>query len=338
MNNDVHSADPLTSGMIPFNPAERDLGVLVGFDGSDQALRALHYAARAAQRRSTRLTVVTAFTLPVGFYSDAIGVPDASPEQPKRQAAEQTLDAARDYLAGYRGEASYRTEHGDAAGVLVTLSASAELVVVGARGRGGFIGRVLGSVASALPAHAKAPTVVVPRHYLLPEAAGPERFAAVPSGQPVAVGVDGSPESRIATLRAAEAAHHRGAPLRMILSLPPLDSALSWYPELAPRGAEVSPSRRQELARILEAEAAWVSGHFPDLEIICSVELGEAVTVLTSVTRTAQLTVVGTRGRGGVASALLGSVSRNVLHNAEGPVMVVPHLEDQRAEDRPAAW
>ncbi|WP_150461020.1 universal stress protein [Nesterenkonia ebinurensis] len=337
MNNGVHTPAP-TGNTIPFDPAERDLGVVVGFDGSEQATRALHYAARAAQRRGTKLTVVTAFTLPVGLYANTVGVPDISQEDVKRQMAEKTLDSARDYLSGYPGEVTYRAEHGDASGVLVDLSASAELVVVGARGRGGFIGRVLGSVATALPAHAKAPTVVVPRHYPLPEAEGPERFAPAVSDQPVTVGTDGSPDSRIAVLQAAQAAQDRQAPLRMIVSLPPLDGALMWYPELAPRGAEVSEVRQRELSGTLEAEAEWVSRHFPDLEIIRSVELGEAITVLTSASREAQLTVVGTRGRGGVASALLGSVSRSVLYNAEGPVMVVPHLEDSRLQDAPAAW
>src|SRR5699024_776225 len=46
---------------------------------------------------------------------------------------------------------------GDASGVMVEHSKNADLAVVGARGRGGFAGRLLGSVALAMPAHSHCP-------------------------------------------------------------------------------------------------------------------------------------------------------------------------------------
>lgn len=61
---------------------------------------------------------------------------------------------------------------------------------------------------------------------------------------------------------------------------------------------------------------------------------GSAVDVLVEETRSAQLTVLGTRGRGGFAGMLLGSTSQGVLHHAEGPLMVVPEKTDERIEDR----
>ncbi|GFZ88462.1 universal stress protein [Nesterenkonia alkaliphila] len=338
MTKDVRTQVPAPQGSIPYSSENRALGVLVGFDGSQHATLALHYAARAAQRLDAPLTVVSAYTVPVGVYSTLASLPDMDEARIKKQMTEGTLDGAREYLKDYPGQVSYRAEGGDAAGVLVELSEQARLVVVGARGRGGFLGRLLGSVASALPAHAKAPTVVVPRHYRLPEAEGPERFAPTVSEQPVAVGIDGSEESRIAALQAAQAATDRGVALRLIVALPPIDGALLWYPELAPRGAEVGEIRKRELSRTLSAEAEWISRHFPELTIEETVEVGEPTGLLTAASRTSQLTVVGTRGRGGVASALLGSVSRNVLYNAEGPVMVVPKLEDPRLEDQPVGW
>lgn len=338
MTNDVRTQVPAPQGAIPYSAANRALGVLVGFDGSKHAKLALHYAARAAQRLEAPLTVVSAYTVPVGVYSTLASLPDMDEARIKKQMTEGTLDEARDYLNGYPGEVTYRAEGGDAAGVLVELSDEAQLVVVGARGRGGFLGRLLGSVSSALPAHAKCPTVVVPRHYTVPEADGPERFAPLESDAPVVAGIDGSHPSRVAALFAARAATLRGTGLRLLVALPPVDRSLMWYPDLVIGDGDLVKRRTAELQKDLDEEVAWVKSHYPDLEVVGDIELGEASAVLTAATRTAQLTVVGTRGHGSVASALLGSVSRSALYNAEGPVLIVPDIEDPRLDDQPDTW
>ena len=63
-------------------PADRPLGVLVGFDDSDHSVLALHYAARAAQRMDVPLTVVTAYTVPTMAYADAALIPASPPRWP----------------------------------------------------------------------------------------------------------------------------------------------------------------------------------------------------------------------------------------------------------------
>lgn len=333
MTNDVHAP----AGAIPFSLADRKLGVVVGFDGSEHGTLALHYAAKAAQRRGAVLTVVNAFTIAPAVYTTLAALPDIPEEQVKQQAAREVLDHAREYLKDYPGEVSYRVEEGDAAGVLVLLCKDAQLLVVGARGRGGFLGLLLGSVASALPAHARCPTVIVPRNYQDAILEGSERFAPSHSTAPVVVGIDGSEHSRVAVLQAAEAAASRGVGLHLVMALPPLEGELLWYPELAPRVAEAMEDRKAELQQSLEAECQWVRGYYPDLEVSALVQPGDPSTVMRQQTASAQLTVVGTRGRGGLASVLLGSVSRDVLLRAEGPVMVVPDLKDDRLQNQPAA-
>lgn len=321
---------------IDFDPSARLAGVLVGFDGSTQSMLALHYAAVAARHSSRALTVVTAFGATAQIETARSSTTDRSGSDHALEAAKIVLNDARRYLRSHPGPVAYRAERGDPSGVLTNLSAEAELVVVGARGRGGFLGRIMGSVSSALPAHAHCPTIVVPRHYQIaaPEAQG--RSASPGSGpHPVLVGVDGSQHSRIAALHAAQFAQDQHAPLHLLLVLPSLEGWLDWYPELDAPDPGFIDRRRVQLEDFLHTEATWVRKHYPGLSVTCSVRPGDPAAQLSRSTREALLTVVGTRGRAGFSGALLGSVSRSVLLQATGPVMVVPELHDARLRDQP---
>lgn len=313
-------------------------GIVVGVDGSDQSLCALVWAAQEAERRRTPLYVVTAYTVPVFAASSMDAGYATVDDSVVREGAQAVLDQAISKIAGHNIEIVPRVETGDASGVLLELSEEAELMVVGSRGRGGFVGRLLGSVSAALPAHSKCPTVVVPL-YCAPrlDEAGVE--APKPKGEPcpraeevekvVVVGVDGSEQARMASLVAAEQAEARGLPLRVVCSLPPFTGSLAWMPTPVDRDALHS-----EIMVQLNAGKAWLQSHFPRLDI--SVELldGTPVEVLIESSRTAELVVLGTRGRGGFAGMLLGSTSQGVLHHAKGPVLVVPDREDARLVDR----
>lgn len=304
-------------------PSVSPLGVLVGFDGSDQSTRALLYAARAAQRLGRVLTVVTAYTVPTLAYADAALIPSVPAEVARLAAAQDQLEEAREHLRGYPGRVDLRAEHGDAAGVLVKLSAQAQVAVVGARGRGGFFGRLLGSVSSALPAHAHCPTVVIPRQYQIGTAEGAARFAPVDEDTPVVAGIDRSAHSIPTSRIAADAARTRNAPLHLLMVMPLLDdwggASMAWLPD-----PDLLERHRAELATLLEADADQLRSEFPNLTITSEVTLAEPVSTLLERTATSQLTVLGTRGRGRLSSTLLGSVSQAVLQRAQGPVMVVP--------------
>lgn len=326
----------ITRTPSPLTPAERPLGVVVGFDASEQGFLALHYAARAAQRRKTQLTVANVYRLPGHFYATLAALPSEEEIDLLRQDSEGILDQAREYLDGYPGQVVYRSVEGDAAGALVQLSASAQLLVVGGRGRGGFMGRLLGSVAAAVPSHALSPTVIVPGSYD-PQAGTDQdsgRFSPAEDDKPVIVGLDGSSVSRGAALQAAEAAADRGTTLRAIIALMPLDDIRDWYPDIRFDYSRVE-HRKQELQKHAETEAEWLRSHVPNAEIVAGVEVGTPDEVLARASGEAQLTVLGTRGRGGFRSALLGSTSRSVLTSASGPVMVVPELPDPRLKDQP---
>lgn len=314
--------------------ASRPLGVLVGYDGSDQAIKALVYAARAARRADCPLTVATAFTVPASAQPNLGSLAAATSETQQREAiAKALLQEALGHLEDFDGQVLTRLEVGDAAGAMVRLSSQARLAVVGARGRGGFVGRLLGSVSSALPAHAHCPTVVVPRDYDIGE--GEARFAPVESEAPVVVGVDRSERSEIALQIAALAAAARQTTLHMLVVMPPPENWGGWYASLIP-GTDVIEQERKELEKEVAADAAAVSAQHDGLPVTSEVLVSDAASELIARSGRAQLTVVGTRGHGRMASALLGSVSRTLLMHAEGPVLVVPDLDPVRNAVNPS--
>jgi nucleotide-binding universal stress UspA family protein len=321
------SADDSPSPLL-FDPETRPAGVLVGFDGSDQAIQALHYGATMALGFGCRLTVVAAFTVPPLVYPNLASMPAVPEDEARAAASRQVAAGALPHLEGYPGEVSLQSVEGDAAGVLVELSGQARLAVVGSRGRGGFLGRLLGSVSEALPAHAHCPTVVVPAGYEVPESTGRERFTETPASGPVVVGLDGSGSEEVTTI-AMRTAVAAGVPLHLLQVLPPLD-AWSVSAQAMVVDQQFLDRQREELAGVLEAEARALQERVPGSTVSGSVEIGDPVTLLVERSRTARLTVVGTRGRGRLLSALLGSVSRGLLERAEGPVMVVPDLDVSR--------
>jgi nucleotide-binding universal stress UspA family protein len=146
--------------------------IVVGVDGSAGSLEALRFALREAAVRRASVTALHAFLLPLseapGPFALAVPV-EPSPSLAEVQhslerAAGRLLDEA---LAGVCGEASgieveRRVVEADPATALLDASEGADLLVVGARGHGGFAGLLLGSVADHLVRHASCPVVVVP--------------------------------------------------------------------------------------------------------------------------------------------------------------------------------
>ena len=203
-------------------------------------------------------------------------------------------------------------ETGDPAGVLVDLSSEAVLSVVGTRGGGGFADRLLGTVSSALPAHAHCPTVVVPRHTEGAEYTPVKR---------IVVGVDGSDSARKALKCAVVEAEAWGAELTAVAAVPMASGAgaLAWLPAAVDRD-QVLADVRSGLDR---AVAEAVEGH-PGVTVRRHALDGNAAQLMSEFSTAVDLVVVGSRGRGGFSGLLLGSTSQGVLSHAACPVMVVP--------------
>jgi nucleotide-binding universal stress UspA family protein len=140
-------------------------GITVGVDGSANAQPALEWAMREAAAHSTALTVLTVHAVASNYWT---GHPMVLPEddaalQVTRQAAEEVVAKVAGQLGGAQpAQVSVRAVNGLAAQELVKASRDSDLVVVGARGGGGFSRLALGSVSNQVVQHAQCPVVVVP--------------------------------------------------------------------------------------------------------------------------------------------------------------------------------
>ena len=135
----------------------------------------------------------------------------------------------------------------------------------------------------------------------------------------IVVGVDGSPTGQAALAWAKGEAKLRGCSL---------DVVHAWeYPYQGPRTTVTEPRELMELDAAKELQAAFRG---LDLEADDGLEVhhelleGNAAKVLINASNDADLVVVGSRGRGGFTSLLLGSTSHAVVQHAHCPVTVVP--------------
>ena len=291
--------------------------VVVGFDESEGANQAVRWAAVEALRRNLTLRIVTA------FGPDYIFTTDEECRTYMDKVADQAVSEAKAAAPGVSVE---HQGHRDLAGpALREESESADLLVVGSRGRGGFAGLLLGSVGRQCVHRAACPVVVVRPSEPGDTAAKtgepavreiPHRERQESEGPRIVVGVDGSLSSNAGLLWAAEEAESTGATLELLHSWEWLTGA----------GWAIIPSDfdPQHGASILLDEGARTArcGH-PNLTISAVVVQGQAADRLVEASNGAELLVVGCRGHGGLSGLLLGSVSEYCATHAHCPVLVM---------------
>ena len=136
----------------------------------------------------------------------------------------------------------------------------------------------------------------------------------------IVVGVDGSPASDAALAWALAQARRTGDDVQILHA---------WqYPEIGD-WLELNPFELQhdelqaEEAEVLR-EALERAGPHDDVTVDPVLGVGRAASLLLAAAHDADLLVVGSRGRGGFAGLLLGSVSQHCVQHAPCPVVVVP--------------
>ena len=169
---------------------------------------------------------------------------------------------------------------------------------------------MIGSVAAGLTHRAHVPVVVVPSGRTSSDFEAMKR---------IVVGVDGSPESLTALEWAYSEASASGAKLTVVHA---------WeYPYDVSRSSVREIRKPMEHAAIEELRTSLetLGARLTDGSVVIRPKLceGAPAAALMGEAQGADLIVVGSRGRGGLRSLLLGSVSRELLHRAPCPVAVI---------------
>lgn len=284
-------------------------GIVVGVDGSESAGRALAWAAGEAKLHDWPLTAVLAWGLLDQHRSDPGA--DFDPHYSDSDALD-ALDAYVNAAVGPTAETVERHVACDLpARALLQASAGASLLVVADRGLGGFRGLLLGSVSQHCLHYATCPVAVVRND---------ETRESDSDSDAVVIGVDGSDASNKALDWAAEEAKVRGNSLRIVHAWHVPFAAAYPYGGSSFDLALLEDAAGGTLKAAVERVGATALTH-PVQSVL---EVGGAASVLLEQAKTADLVVLGSRGRGGFADLVLGSVSHSVAHHAQCPVVVVP--------------
>jgi nucleotide-binding universal stress UspA family protein len=281
--------------------------VVAGLDGSAMSAHVVEWAAAEAGRQHSVLRLVHA--LPVTGYLRFAPVPDDLDTLLHVQGEELLAEAASTLrMTDPALQVSTVLTSSDAVTALRQESEHARLTVIAAHGGSRIDGVVFGSVAFALASTNPAPVVII----------GSGRILNIAG--PVVVGVDGSHSSDAAVAFAFNAAASRHVDLIAVHSWNDTvnEGAFSLHP------AWVDPSVIEKQERfLLSARLAGCKEKYPEVTVRQQLVRSRPTRALSEYSMTAQLIVVGNRGRGGFSGMLLGSTSQALIAHSACPVVVV---------------
>jgi nucleotide-binding universal stress UspA family protein len=281
--------------------------IVVGVDGSASAAEAVQWAVASGQRRGWTVTALLAWSLVDQHHPDDSERIDPTYRDADAATAldtyiERALGADASVIEDRRVVVDLPSN------ALVDASAAARLLVVGARGLGRFRGALLGSVSQRVVQHARCPIAVI--RGAVPSDSTPRR---------IVVGIDGSEPSQRALQWALEEARASGATVDAVLSWQPIIGGEPFLAAGVDR-TEVETHEREVLDRAVgQVDEGGLTQ--PVQRILVQ---GDPGAMLLETAQGADLLVVGSRGRGGFAELLLGSVTQKAICHAPCPVVVIP--------------
>ncbi|WP_020551703.1 universal stress protein [Embleya scabrispora] len=296
---------------------EKTTPIVVGVEHTDAGRLAMVWAADEAARRALPLRLVHALDWP----ADADRNPELNPHRQTwserfRDAGLRALDEARDLVVTRHPGLSVNAVLADGTPVaaLREQSRDAAMIVLGSR-RLSTATELLttGGIAVPVTAHARCPVVVVRE---------PEHTGAEPPT--IVVAVDGARRSEPAVAYAFDEAARRGATI-VAVNVRQLSGGLV-------AGLRMREEMQEGRLALAETLAGWTE-KYPSVPVHREVAVGHPVEVLREAAEHALCLVVGTRGRGGFAGLLLGSVSQGLIRHARCPLVVVPTPYDETSGD-----
>jgi nucleotide-binding universal stress UspA family protein len=284
--------------------------VVAGVDGSQESLHAVEWAALEAQRHKAPLRIVSAPALPPGMHACA-----QSPETvaarfqgESGRALDEAITRSREVAPGQLVNAELLA--GPPALAVTRSGSGALMLVVGARGSGGFAAMMLGSVSRYAAMQARCPVVVVR-----------EETSAV--NREVVVGIRDPRDSDAALAFAFDEAALRGATLIAVHSWNCPRSALSDHADCGGATAQLVKAEAElDLAEVL---GTW-RDKYPAVPVWQDVVHDHPAHVLASYCARADLVVVG-RHDGAGSHPAIGGIQHALLNHARGPVAIVPATE-----------
>ncbi|CAN5791692.1 universal stress protein [soil metagenome] len=288
----------------------KGMSIVVGVDGSDLAVAAARWAGAVAMRLGGSLHLVHVMRA----VDEALLV-IASPQQADagsypRELGQKVLErAAQEVRAEFPGLRISRTlSHRSPEDALLDLSRHARLVVLASAEvtPGGAL--LEGSTTLTVATHSACPVVAW------------RGDSIAPTRAPIVVGVDDKEGSHAALVTAFGLADLLGIGITAVHALPERRAPGEInIPFLVDQDA-----LEAEALQHLSATVAPVTAKWPHIDVSYAVETGRAGRVILHNADGAQLIVVGTRGRGNVASVLLGSTGLSLLHHSPAPVVICP--------------
>ncbi len=292
-------------------PPARDGSIVVCVDGSDDDSGATGWAVRLAQQVHAGIRLVYALPDIGKWLSPTVWLGGAELESELQRMGQRHLDAAALIVHDLDPEieVDLSTTGGAVSDLIETVSVNSRLLVLGSSRSGPLHNIVFGHSATELINSAGCPVLIW--------RASSDESAA--QAQPIVVGVDGSESSLRALAAAFELAHTLSSEL-VAVHVGAVDET-----------DELDYGTAVDWQHLRVAERKWLQAivdpyrdNYPSVAVRVLSVGASVARELRALSATSQVVVVGSRGRGRLSSAILGSVSHSLIHRAECPVLVVP--------------